>query len=158
MSVSAAFATSASPAPAAASAVVQNSHMEAAVVDFFGYGLNIPALAILALLAGMLFMFYRIQRSQKLDFADMITKDGRSVSLTKILQLIGGMTSTWIMIKLTLTGGLTEPLFGLYLMYVAGVEGYSKYVSAKYGYTETSVKDAAAGTISDSDLPKPPKD
>jgi uncharacterized membrane protein len=99
------------------------------------------AAIIFVAIVALIVLFYRIQVSQKLDFTDMITKDGRAVSLTKVLQLIGGVTGTWIMIKLTLTGGLTEALFGLYLTYVGAIEGYSKYVSAKYNYTETSVKD-----------------
>jgi Na+/H+ antiporter NhaD/arsenite permease-like protein len=108
----------------------------------FGLQLNVMALAILCVLTIIGFLFYRMQKTEKLDFADMITKDGRGVSLTKILQLVGGMTATWVIIKLTLTGGLTETILGIYLAYVAGVEGYSKFVAAKYNYRESSVKDA----------------
>jgi amino acid transporter len=110
---------------------------------FFGIEINMMAIAITLIMSFIIILFYNIQKSNKLDFADMVTKDGRAVSLTKVLQLIGGLTSTWIMIKLTLTGGLTEALFGLYLTYVGAIEGYSKFVAAKYNYTETSVKDAA---------------
>ena len=112
------------------------------VVNLFGYNMNVMAVTIALVVFFILVLFWRIQRSDKLDFADLITKDGRSVSLTKVLQLIGGMTATWIMIKLTLTGGLTEALFGLYLTYVGAIEGYSKFVAAKYNYNEKSVKDA----------------
>jgi len=141
--------TTATVTDAAAKAVTQGQivapqQVASMVVDIYGYHINFMGLllAIIGLSFGIL--FYNIQKSNKLDFADMITKDGRAVSLTKVLQLVGGITSTWIMIKLTLTGGLTEALFGLYLTYVGAIEGYSKYVSAKYGYKETSVKDAAA--------------
>lgn len=127
----------------AASAATFSSQLTSTTLTLFGFSLNLPAATIGALVIGMLFLFYRIQKSEKLDFSDMITKDGRSVSLTKVLQLIGGLTSTWIMIKLTLTNGLTEALFGLYLTYVGAIEGYSKFVAAKYNYKESSVKDAA---------------
>lgn len=115
---------------------------------FTAYGItfNMMAVAAAALVFGLLILFYRIQKSDKLDFADMITKDGKAVSLTKILQLIGGVTATWIMIKLTITGGLTEALFGLYLTYVGAIEGYSKFVAAKYNYNEKSVKDTPTST------------
>ncbi len=116
--------------------------MDTLIISLFGFSFNIMAVSVLILVLGVLFLFYRIQASEKLDFADLITKDGRSVSLTKMLQLVGGVTATWIMIKLTLTGGLTEALFGLYLTYVGAIEAYSKFVAAKYNYTETSVKDA----------------
>ena len=107
----------------------------------FGYTINLMAVFIFSTLTGLLFLFYRIQKLKKLDFADMITKDGKSVSLTKVLQLIGGITATWIVIKLTLSANLTEGLFGVYLAYVGAIEGYSKFVSAKYGYSEKSVND-----------------
>ena len=113
------------------------------IVTVFGMHFNLMALGIAFVLALILFLFWRIQATEKLDFADMITKDGKAVSLTKVLQLIGGLTATWIMIKLTLTGGLTEAILGIYLAYIGGVEGYSKFVAAKYGYNEKSVKDAA---------------
>lgn len=119
----------------------------AMILSIYGYEINLMAVSILMLLLGVLFLFWRIQRSEKLDFADIITKNGKSVSLTKVLQLIGGVTATWIMIKLTLTGGLTESLFGIYLTYVGGVEAYSKFVSAKYGYNEKSVRTQAEMTV-----------
>lgn len=113
----------------------------AATFQLYGVTINMMTAVAAMLVLGLLFLFYRIQKSEKLDFADMITKDGRAVSLTKVLQLIGGVTATWIMIKLTITGGLTEALFGLYLTYVGAIEGYSKFVAAKYNYNEKSVKD-----------------
>jgi peptidoglycan biosynthesis protein MviN/MurJ (putative lipid II flippase) len=141
----------ATPAFTAASAIQTSIFSNANVVEVFGYNLNLTGTIIAALMLGILFLFYRIQKLGKLDFADMITKDGKSVSLTKVLQLIGGVTATWIMIKLTVTGGLTEALFGLYLTYVGAIEGYSKFVAAKYNYSEKSVKDVA-------DEAKPPKE
>ena len=119
----------------------------AMILSIYGYEINLMAVSILMLLLGVLFLFWRIQRSEKLDFADIITKNGKSVSLTKVLQLVGGLTATWIMIKLTLTGGLTESLFGIYLTYIGGVEAYSKFVSAKYGYNEKSVRTQAEMTV-----------
>lgn len=134
--------TTLASAASAASSPIDRLQASLGTVTIEGVTLNVTALALLVLVLGVLFMFWRIQRSEKLDFADMITKNGRAVSLTKVLQLIGGLTSTWIMIKLTLTNSLTEPLFGLYLTYVGAIEGYSKFVAAKYGYDETAVKDA----------------
>jgi len=128
--------------------------------DIFGMQINLTGVAIALVIFGILFLFYRIQKSDKLDFADMITKDGKAVSLTKVLQLIGGMSATWVIIKLTLTGGLTEAIFGLYLTYVGAIEGYSKFVAAKYGYAEKSVKNAKIEAETDDAADpslKPPK-
>lgn len=116
----------------------------AMVINVFGHEIYLMSVIILFALAGLLYLFYRIQKTDKLDFADMITKDGESVSLTKVLQLLGGITATWVIIKLTSSGTLTEAVFGLYLTYVGAIEGYSKFVSAKYGYQEKSVKEVAA--------------
>lgn len=133
------------PAAKAASAAPGKDSLVQQPVDvtlnLFGFEFNIMALAMALTALGILFLFWRIQTTNKLDFADMITKDGRAVSLTKILQLVGGITATWIMVKLTLTGGLTEAVLGIYLAYVGGIEGYSKFISAKYKYNETSVRD-----------------
>ncbi len=110
------------------------------IITLAGFEVNLMALSFLCLIFGVLFLFWRIQKSERLDFADMITKDGRSVSLTKVLQLIGGLTATWIMVKLTLVGGMSEGILAIYLGYVGMVEGYSKFVAAKYGYKEKPVK------------------
>jgi len=96
---------------------------------------------IFVFVLSIIFYLWRIQATGKLDFADMFTKDGKTVSLTKVLQFIGGITATWAMIKLTLTGTLTAELFGVYLAYVGGVEAYSKFCAAKYNYRETSIKE-----------------
>lgn len=133
------------------------------IVNVFGFEINLMAVAFASLILGLLVLFWRIQRSNRLDFADMLTKDGEAVSLTKVLQLVGGLTATWIMIKLTLSGGLTETLLGIYLAYVGGIEGYSKFVSAKYHYKETSVKEAQRNLADEPDTStdpslRPPKE
>ncbi len=113
--------------------------------NVFGYNFSITTVAIGVIMLGILWFAYSIQKQDKLDFADMITFDGRKVSLSKVLQLLGGVTATWVMIKLTLTNSLSEVLFATYLTYVGAVEGYSKFVAAKYGYTETGIKDGGIG-------------
>lgn len=134
------------------------TNASAMVVNVGGYDINLMSVMIISMLLGILWLFYRIQKSAKLDFTDLITKDGKSVSLTKVLQLVGGITATWVIIKLTSAGSLTEAVFGLYLTYVGAIEGYSKYVAARYGYSEKSVKEAQT-TTDDSPDPslKPPK-
>lgn len=133
------MADAATPVSISASSV---KAMSSQMFDIFGVQVNGAALAIGFAFLGILFLFWRFQRAGTLDFADMVTKDGRSVSLTKVLQLLGGITGTWVIIKLTLHGGINEGVLGLYLTYVGAIEGWSKFVSAKYGYNETSVKDA----------------
>lgn len=102
---------------------------------------NLSTVTLYVLLGIIFLLFWRIQLSKKLDFTDMLTKNGKSVSLTKVLQLIGGITSTWVIMNLALSNTLTESIFGLYLAYVGSIEAYSKFIAARYNYSEASVND-----------------
>ena len=94
---------------------------------------NFYAISILVVVILFLFALWREQRSKRLDWLDMLTRDGTKVSTTKILQLIGGVVGTWIIIQVTLQNKLTWDLFAIYLTYVASIDGYSKFIMAKYG-------------------------
>ena len=96
--------------------------------DFNIYGMMLFILFLL-FAAGL----WRAQRKGHLNWTDMITRDGTKVSTTKILQLVGGVVGTWIMVQLTMQGKLTWDLFAIYLGYVASIDGFSKLVMAKYG-------------------------
>lgn len=99
------------------------------------------AIGILSLISFFIFLFYRAQKNKELNWTDLITaKDSSSVSLTKVLQLVGGVVGTWIMIKTTLQGKITWDLFAIYLSYSASIEGFSKFISAKYGVKNTDDK------------------
>lgn len=84
-------------------------------------------------LVAVLFIWYKLAKSG-LKIAYALSSDGVKVSLTKVLQLIGGLTGTYLI----LTMPPNETMFGLYLAYVAGVEGFSKYVKARYNYNESN--------------------
>ncbi len=97
--------------------------------QFFGF-------VIIVFFIGALIVFYREQKREKLDWTDLITKPGSSIiSLTKVIQLIGGIVATWIMVKLTMQGTISWEMFSIYLAYVASIDGFSKFISAKYGVT-----------------------
>lgn len=88
---------------------------------------------VIFLLIIFIYAFWKAQKAQKLDWTDIITKPNTNeVSLTKILQFLGGIVATWIMIKLTLAEKMTWDLFAIYLAYVASIEGYSKFIMARY--------------------------
>jgi hypothetical protein len=78
-------------------------------------------------------MLYRAQKAQRLDWVDMLTRDGTKVSTTKVLQLIGGFTATFVVIHLTLSEKLSWDMLAIYLSYVASIDGYAKFIMAKYG-------------------------
>ena len=92
-------------------------------------GVVIFLFVLLALLTA-----FRWQKSNKVDFSDLITYPGNNaVSLTKVIQLLGGIVSSWVVIKLAILGNVDSAIFGLYLAYVGGVEAYSKYLRVKHG-------------------------
>lgn len=122
------------PIPSTAASVPTASELhQASMIDLFGMQVNAYALTIILMLFVFLFLLFKAQRARRLDWMDMITRDGTKVSTTKILQLIGGVVGTWIIIKVTIQGVLTWDLFAIYLGYVASVDGFSKLIMAKYG-------------------------
>ena len=84
-----------------------------------------------AILLGVLVV---AQKRGKLDWRDLITRSGSNkVSLSKLLQLVGGITATWVIVKTTVSQtGISWELFTAYLAYVGSVEAYSKFVMARY--------------------------
>ena len=93
------------------------------------FNANTPIVVALGIL---LVLIYKAHKSKRLDWCDMITRDGSKVSTTKVLQLIGGAVATWVIIKLTYLDKLTWDLFAIYLAYVASIDGFSKLILAKY--------------------------
>ena len=123
----------------AAAQKVAEINSDAMILDLFGYRLNLMTVLIVGLLAMMFYTFYYVQKNRLLDFTDLLTNDGRKVSGTKTMQVIAGVASTWVVLKTGLAGTLSPELFGVYLAYMASVEGFSKFIAAKYNYRETSV-------------------
>jgi hypothetical protein len=95
---------------------------------------------------GIMALFIHEQKLGHLAFADLITGNGTSVSATKLLNLIGGVTATWVIIVLTQGNNLSMDMFIVYLTYIGGIQGFSKFVSAKYNYAEGSVRDSVNQT------------
>jgi hypothetical protein len=93
---------------------------------------NVVGLSMLVMNFMFLFGLWRELKKNDLNWNYLISRDGKRVSTTKILQLVGGFTGTWIMVHLTLGGSITWHMFMIYLAYVASVEGFSKFVEAKF--------------------------
>jgi hypothetical protein len=93
---------------------------------------NVVGLSMLVMNFMFLFGLWRELKKNDLNWNYLISRDGKRVSTTKILQLVGGFTGTWIMVHLTLGGSITWHMFMIYLAYVASGEGCSKFVEAKF--------------------------
>ena len=128
----------------AATVIVASEVHKASMVTLFGVTFNIYAAVLILIFTVFLIAIYRAQRAHRFDWMDMITRDGTKISATKILQLVGGIVGTFIVIKLTLQGQLDWDIFAIYLGYVASIDGFSKLVMAKYGARHSD--DSAVGT------------
>lgn len=97
-----------------------------------GIAVNVCALIMIAINMAFMLGLWRDLRRNNLEWAYLITNDGKRVSSTKVLKLVGGFAGTWIVIHLTLGGALTWNMLMVYLAYVGSVEGFSKFVAAKH--------------------------
>ena len=113
---------------------------ELSMITMFGYSINIYAIIV-----GILFLFFlrAVLKANKdpendFDWIDLVMSidqatGERKASVTKILQLVGGGAGTFIVIKLALQNNISFDIFAAYLAYVASIEGFSKFMIAKYG-------------------------
>ena len=99
--------------------------------------MDLMSFVIVSMFLSFIVMFWRAQAQSKLNWIDLIRKPGSSViSLTKLIQLLGAMVATWIMVKMAMSDKISWDLLATYLAYVGSIEGYSKFVSAKYGNSQ----------------------
>lgn len=110
------------------------------MITLFGLTFNIYAVLLIFITLMILYAIKKAQDDPESDFdwADLFTSvdqvtGKRKASVTKILQIIGGLTATFIVIKLTLQNNIEFEIFATYLAYVASIEGFSKFMIAKYG-------------------------
>lgn len=103
------------------------------LIAFLSTSNGITTAIIFLVFAFLAYIFSNAHRKGQLDWRDLITRtDSNKVSLSKILQLLGGITATWIVVKTTVSpAGISWELFTAYLTYVGSVEAYSKYVGLK---------------------------
>jgi hypothetical protein len=113
------------------------------ILELFGYQFNIYAVIIFGLFGLLFWAIYRATHAPDVDFdwLDMITSVDQQTgkvraSATKLLQLLGGLTGTFIVIKLTLQHAINWDIFAIYLSYVASIDGFSKFMLAKYGVAQ----------------------
>lgn len=89
-------------------------------------------IVIASMLIFFLFLLVSAQRKKKINWIDLVSRDGKTLSASKILQLVGGVIASWVVVKLTLQEALSWDLFVVYLTYVASVDGFAKWVNARY--------------------------
>ncbi len=114
---------------------------QASNVTLFGQTFNIWAMMILFIFAVIIYGLDKARRTKAIDWLDLVTSVDQATgevqaSATKIMQLIGGITGTFIVVKLTLQNAINWDIFGIYLAYISSAEGFSRFMLAKYGVTQ----------------------
>ena len=131
--------------------------LENSMLTFGQFSVNAYGVAVTIIFLFIAFIVWKLHSNQDsdLDLTDMITtydpytKRNRA-STTKTLQLVGGIVASFAIVKLTLQAALTWDLFAIYLAYVASVEGFSRFLRAKYGVSDSS----SGKNKGDDDAPK----
>ena len=75
--------------------------------------------------------FIRSPKHKNVEWYDVVMMEDH-ISLTKVLNLTGGLIGSWVVVKMTIEDKLTWDIFVIYLMYCASTEAFSKFVAAKY--------------------------
>ena len=109
-------------------------------ITFSAYAVFVTVAVAIFLIA--LFLASRNEESH-FDWVDLVMAPdqvtGKSkASLTRILQLVGGVAGTFIVVKMTLQSTITFDMFVAYLTYVASIDGFSQFMIAKYGVRGTT--------------------
>lgn len=111
-------------------------HILDIVQHFIEYKHSAVIVSSFSIGALLLFLFLLLQathRGKSVEWSHLVTaRNSTSASLTKVIHLLGGIISSWVIIKLTLQEKLTWDLFSVYLAYCGSTEAFSKYMSAKF--------------------------
>lgn len=97
-----------------------------------------PNVAILSALALVIFIAHKSKDSTFSAFDYLLDPATGKASITKTLQVIGGLTATWIVIKLAAIGTLSVEMFSVYLAALGISEAWSKFIGAKYSQSSSS--------------------
>ena len=87
-------------------------------------------------LGALLYLFVRLNRTDsgfKIEQA-FLDEQGRA-SISRVLNAVGGLTATWVIVAQQLSSRLSWEVFTAYLAYMAGVYGLNKFAEARAGVT-----------------------
>lgn len=95
--------------------------------------INLVMVSVIFFLAMLVALLWQAAR-KGLSCLDLITDKGSNrLSLTKTMNLVGGVVGAWAVMRMAIDKSLTETLFAVYLAYCAGTHGFSTWLSAKFG-------------------------
>lgn len=120
--------------------------LEQSLIHIGNFSINAYGIAIVFIFAMLVLVAWKAHNDDDdFDLLDTVRAtdpiSGKTtVSATKVLQLLGGTTATFVVIKMTLQAAISWEIFATYLAYVASVEGFSKFILAKYGVKDSGTK------------------
>ena len=115
----------------------------------FNFSLYAPHMVLVVILGVLLYNAHKNKDSSFSVFDYFTDHVTGKASISRTLQLIAGLTATWVIVQFTASGKLTYDIFGLYLIAVGASEAWTKYVAAKFGSDLKDVTSDSAKKIKD---------
>lgn len=96
--------------------------------------------AYLFAVATFLFVLWKTSRddNNKFHWIDIVSGPDGSASLTRILQLVAGVTGTWVVVQATAGKWLNVDIFAVYLAAMGISEGFTKWIQSKNQQQQTT--------------------
>lgn len=102
------------------------------IAELQGLQINLVTFSVFVLGAIVIGLFWQASR-KGLSCLDLITDKGSGkMSLTKVLNVLGGIVGTWTVMRMAIDKSLSWELFALFLAYCAGTHAFSTYLSARF--------------------------
>lgn len=92
----------------------------------------VPQITIFIGLFAVIYSAHKNSTSKFDVFDYLIDPATGKASITKTLQVLAGLTATWIVAKQSIAGLLTTEMFAIYLGAMGISEAWSKFVGAKF--------------------------
>lgn len=102
------------------------------MIDLTQFQNYLPQIAIFSMIASILYLGHR-NASSKFDVFDyFIDSATGKASITRTLQVLAGLTATWIVAKQSIANTLTTEMFAIYLAAMGISEAWAKFIGAKF--------------------------
>lgn len=100
----------------------------------------IPHIVLTTIIVGILWYAHHNTKHPFNVFDYFMDEATGKPSVTRPLQMIGGLTATWIVVKMTADKSLTEGMFAIYLGAMGLMAAYSKFLGSKTSKDEKDAK------------------
>lgn len=100
--------------------------------SLMAFKVDLLTISVLSICLLIVALFWQAAR-KGLSCLDLITDKGSGkMSLTKVMNLLGGVIGSWAVMRQAVDGKLTWDLLMVFLAYCAGTHGFSTWLQAKH--------------------------